>query len=185
VTRATHFVLILGCRVLPDGAPSSALRRRVEAALQYAAALGCSAPLSEVRFVPVGGARGNAPAEALVIERLLLAAGVPASAILASPLGLTTIESLRDCWPLLERALASEPGASLHVCTDSYHAPRCRTILALWGRRARVAPAPRPQLPSHRLLLLQLRDRAALLKDVPLAVFWRATGKLRRGTPGD
>jgi len=178
VTRATHFVLILGCRVLPDGTPSSALLRRVEAALRHAAAL------PAVRFVPVGGARGHAPAEALVIERMLLAAGVPASAILPSPLGLTTIESLRDCWPLLERALASEPGAALHVCTDGYHALRCRTILALWGRRTRVAAAPRPQLPSYRLLLLQLRDRAALLKDVPLAVFWRATGKLRHGTPG-
>lgn len=174
MTRATHLVLILGCRVLPDGTPSTALRRRVEAALRHAAAL------PEALFVPVGGARGHAPAEALVIERMLLEAGVPASAILASPLGQTTIESLRDCWPLLERALASEPEAALHVCTDGYHTLRCRTILALWGRRARAAPAPRPRLPSHHLLLLRLRDGAALLKDIPLACFWRATGRLRR-----
>jgi hypothetical protein len=179
VTRAPHLLLILGCRVLPDGTPSNALRRRVEAAVRAAAVL------PEVRFVPLGGARGQAPAEALVIERMLIAAGVPASAIVPSPLGLTTIASLRECWPLLERALAREPGAVLHVCTDGYHALRCRAILALWGRRARAAPAPRPQLPRHHLFLLELRDRAALLKDVPLALYWRATGKLRRERSGE
>jgi vancomycin permeability regulator SanA len=173
VTRVRHLVLILGCRVLPDGTPSSALRRRVQAALRTAAAL------PEVRFVPVGGARGQAPAEALVMERMLITAGVPASAILASPGGLTTIESLRECWPLLERALAAEPGAELHLCTDGYHMLRCRAILALWGRPARAAPAPRPRLPSHRLWLLRLRDGAALVKDIPLALYWRAAGKLR------
>jgi uncharacterized SAM-binding protein YcdF (DUF218 family) len=177
VTGANHLLLILGCRVLPDGTPSSALCRRVEAALRTAAAL------PEVRFVPVGGAHEGAPAEALVIERMLIAAGVPASMILASPLGLTTIASLRECSPLLDRALANEPGAVLHVCTDGYHMLRCRVILALWGWRARAAPAPRPQLPSHRLLLLELRDRVALLEDVPLALYWRATGKLRQGAP--
>lgn len=160
--------------MLPDGTPSNALRRRVEAALRYAAAL------PEVRFLSVGGAQGDTPAEALVIEEMLLEAGVPGAAIVVSPLGLTTIESLRDCWPLLERTLAGEPAPTLHVCTDGYHALRCRAILALWGRRARAAPAPRPQLPSHRLLLLELRDRAALIKDIPLALLWRATGRLRR-----
>ena len=179
MTRAGHLVLILGCRVLPDGTPSNALRRRVQAALRTAAAL------PEVRFVCVGGAHGQAPAEALVIERMLLAAGVPPSAILASPLGLTTIESLRACWPLLERTLSEAPGAALHVSTDGYHTLRCRAILALWGRPARAAPAPRPLLPSYRLWLLELRERAALFKDVPLALYWRATGKLRGTLPGE
>ncbi|HEU4577605.1 MAG TPA: ElyC/SanA/YdcF family protein [Polyangiaceae bacterium] len=173
--RATHLVLILGCRVLPDGTPSSALQRRVQAALSSAAAL------PGARFLAVGGAHGQAPAEALVIERMLIAAGVPPSAILASPSGLTTIESLCACWPLLERALAEEPGATLHVSTDGYHTLRCRAILALWGRPARAAPAPRPRLPRHRLWLLRVRERAALFKDVPLALYWRATGKLRSG----
>lgn len=168
-------MLILGCTVHPDGTPSKALRRRVEAALRRASTL------PNVSFVPLGGARGGSPAEATVIERLLCEAGVPASAVLPCPLGQNTIESLRACWPLLAAARAAAPSLELHVCTDGYHTLRCQLILALWGLRSQAAPAPRPALPRRQLLALRWRDRGALLKDVPLALLWRAAGQLRRG----
>jgi vancomycin permeability regulator SanA len=170
VTPASHLVLILGCTVHPDGTPSKALRRRVAAALERASSL------PSVRFLAVGGARGRSPAEATVIARLLRESGIGASAIVASPLGRNTIESLRACWPLLQAERAAEPAVTLHVCTDGYHTLRCQLILALWGLRSRAAPAPRPPLPCRQLLGLRWRDRGALLKDVPLALLWRAAG---------
>jgi len=118
-----------------------------------------------------------------VIERLLRESGVPASAILGCPEGQNTIESLRACWPLLVAARAAQPGVTLHVCTDGYHTLRCRLILALWGLRSRAAPAARPALPPRQLLALRWRDRGALLKDVPLALYWRATGRLPSSAP--
>jgi len=172
VTPAAHLLLILGCTVHPDGTPSGALRRRVQAALRHASTLG------PVRFLPIGGARGDSPAEAVVIERMLIEAGVPASVISPSPLGQTTIESLRACWPLLSAARVADPSLTLHVCTDGYHTLRCRAILRLWGLESQAAPAPRPNLPQLQLLRLRWRERVALVKDVPLAVFWRAAAQL-------
>ena len=171
MTPAAHLLLILGCTVHPDGTPSGALRRRVQAALRHARTL------RHVRFLSIGGPRGGSPAEAAVIQRMLVEAGVPASAISASPLGRSTLESLRACWPLLSAACLADPALTLHVCTDGYHTLRCRAILLLWGLKSRAAPAPRPGLPRRQLLALRWRERAALVKDVPLALFWRALHK--------
>ncbi len=160
-------LLILGCTVRADGSPSRALRRRVDSALRLAEAL------PDVLFVPLGGARGARPAEAAVIERLLREAGVPAAAVRAVPAGHTTISSLRAAWPLLRELSRAAPRARWHVCTDRYHVLRCRVILRLWGKHSHGAPAPRPALPARRLAVLYARDRLALLKDVPLALWWR------------
>lgn len=160
-------ILILGCTVLPDGSPSCALRRRVDSALR----LGQTLP--EVLYLPLGGARGERPAEAAVIERLLCEAGVPAAAICAVPAGRTTIGSLRAALPRLRELAAGAPQARWHVCTDPYHVLRCRVILGLWGMRSRGAPAPRPSLSRRKLAELYVRDRVALVKDVPLALWWR------------
>jgi uncharacterized SAM-binding protein YcdF (DUF218 family) len=135
---------------------------------------------THVCFLPIGGARAGGPAEAWVIERMLLESGVSASAISPSPLGRTTLESLRACWPLLSAACVANPSLTLHVCTDGYHTLRCRTILRLWGLESQAAPAPRPDLRRRQLLALHWRDRVALVKDVPLALFWRGAAQLYR-----
>lgn len=167
-----HVLLILGCTVLPDGSPSGALLRRVASALRLAQAL------PQVLFVPLGGAQGERPAEARVIERLLREAGVPAAAIVGVPAGRTTITSLRAARPLLRELAASAPRVRWHVCTDHYHVLRCRVILRLWGMRSSGAAAPRPQLPRRTLAALYVRDGVALLKDVPLALWWRVGREL-------
>lgn len=161
-------LLVFGCTVLAGGSPSRALSRRVSSALRLAQGL------RRVLFVPLGGARGTRPAEAAVIERLLREAGVPAAAIRAVPAGGTTIASLRAARPLLSQLAAEAPLARWHVCTDGYHVPRCRMILRLWGMRSEGAAAPRPALRKRHLAALYLRDAVALLKDAPLALWWRS-----------
>jgi hypothetical protein len=167
-----HVLLILGCSVHPDGTPSRCLRRRVAAALARSRSLG------EVWFVAIGGAHPGRPSEAGVIERLLREAGVAPDAIRASPRGLNTIASLRDCLPLLSAARATGRPVTFHVCTDAYHQRRCRVILRLWGIRTLKTPAPPTDLSPSQLLELRWRDRAALIADVPLALLWRAARRL-------
>ena len=68
-------ILVLGARVLPGGVPSGSLRARSEAAaaLWHAG----RAPL----VVTTGASHDQPPGEAVVARTLLLAAGVPESAI--------------------------------------------------------------------------------------------------------
>lgn len=162
-----NVLLILGCTVLPDGSPSGALRRRVGGALRFAQTL------PQVLFVPLCGAHEGRPAEATVIERMLREAGVPAAAIRAVPAGRNTLASLAAARGLLRELAVAAPEVCWHVCTDPYHVLRCRVILALWGLRSHGAPAPRPELPRRQLAALYVRDRVALIKDVPLALWWR------------
>jgi DUF218 domain len=171
-----HVIVILGCAVRAGGEPSPAMRRRVALALRVAAGL------SHVTFMPIGGLGSHGPAEALVMERLLLAAGIDPAAIWPVPEGATTIHSLLACWPHLRERTA--PGdAVVYVCTDAYHVSRCRIILRIWGvasRDAGKAPhapadaAPSPRVATPKLIWMWLRDRVALLEDVPLALLWRA-----------
>jgi hypothetical protein len=166
-------VLILGCAVLAGGRASPALERRVAAALETARGL------SGARFVPVGGVGRHPPAEATVMAQLLRSGGVADADIVAVPRGATTIESLREAWPELRRALGAG-GARVYVCTDAYHRLRCRAILRIWGVRSRsgLDPRERDATPAW-LRCWQLgRDRLALGKDVPLALWWRARGRV-------
>ena len=168
-------VVILGCKVGPGGVPSPAMRRRVEVALGLARSLGT------VLFVPIGGVGRFGPAEAFVMQRLLREAGVPDDAIHPVPEGTNTIHSLRACWPVLIAATRGLDHSDVYVCTDRYHLPRCRAILRIWGASTRAVARPRHQEGAgERSVYMLWRDRMALIKDVPRALWWRAT---RQVTP--
>jgi vancomycin permeability regulator SanA len=180
--RARAVVLILGCKVGRDGAPSAAMRRRVEAARRLERSLG------PVLFVPIGGVGRWGPAEALVMQRLLREAGVPDDAIQPVAEGANTIHSLRACWPVLVEVTGGLTRSDVYVCTDRYHLPRCRAILRIWGAPTRAAVRPRDEEGAgERSSYMLWRDRLALLKDVPRAFWWRATRQLmpRRSRAGE
>ena len=149
------------------------MRRRVARALALGRALGVA------EFMPIGGLGRFAPAEAEVMARLLADAGITRSLIHSVPEGDNTIRSLLASWPLLSAWRASSGGV-VHVCTDDYHALRCQTILRIWGmptERIKAgdlsAEGLSPPLAKQRVWM-SLRDRVALLKDVTLALLWRA-----------
>jgi len=173
VPHPAHVIVILGCAVRASGVPSQAMQRRVNQALETAR------QLERVAFVPIGGVGRHPPAEALVMQGLLRAGGVPSSRIEPVPLGTNTIRSLRACWPVLCAARALPEPAQIHVCTDAYHMLRCRSILWLWGLETRALGCPK-QRAGRLLLYMLVRDRLGLLKDVCLALVWRLT----RQVPG-
>lgn len=164
-----HVVLILGCAVHPGGVPSPALRRRVQLALETARGK------AQVRFMPVGGQGRFGPAEAEVMRRLLVEAGVNDAEISAVPEGDNTIRSLRASWPVLCRELAG--GGAVYVCSDAYHVPRCRLILRVWGLRTRPGARGGPA-PGFRRALMRARELPAIGKDLILALVWRASGRV-------
>ncbi|MGP6087375.1 YdcF family protein [Antarctobacter jejuensis] len=144
--------LVLGARVLPDGRPSPALRRRAV----HAVSLWRDGRVRAL--ILSGGVRTNPPAEALVMAQVCRAAGVPETALVLETGALTTEDNFRLSRPLLEALGARK----VVVVTDRYHAARAR----LMGRRAGFdVVVDSPDLkgaPPLRVARTWLREMAAL-----------------------
>lgn len=110
------------------------------------------------------------------MARLLADAGVAAAAIHPVPEGDNTISSLLASWPVLVNLTAGLTRGQVYVCTDRFHLRRCRAILRIWGAPTRVGA--RPQGEAQVSSYMFWRDRLALLKDLPLALWWRATRRV-------
>lgn len=125
------YVIIFGAGVSVDGSPSPTLRHRIEGAI------GWSRRNPMAVMMPTGGVGRVGPAEAVVIERELLAAGIEPSHIVVEPTGRDTLESVRRC-----NSIIKERGncGRVIVCTSTYHQPRCALLFRLLGYRVAVAP---------------------------------------------
>jgi uncharacterized SAM-binding protein YcdF (DUF218 family) len=138
-------IVVLGCRVLPDGTPSEGLARRV--------ALG--AELHRAGAAPVvvlsGGKVLGPIAEARAALPALLDGGVPESSALLEDRSRSTSENAR-----FTRALVGDK--RVLVVTHAYHAPRARILFRREFREVESAGA------ASRLEL-----RSAL-REVPLFV---------------
>jgi vancomycin permeability regulator SanA len=158
---STHWIVILGAAVGPGGRPSPAMRRRVAAALVAAGGAGGA------RFLPTGGVGRHPPAEAEVMRRLLIAAGVPPEHIAVEDTGTDTLSSLLACTRILRAVRAGR----ISVATDGYHAPRCRAVLWALGLHAAAASAPRGRAAygTARWLRAVVHEAFALPWDVVLA----------------
>ena len=152
------YVVVFGAGVRRDGSPSPALRHRMEGALDWARRHPTAA------IMPTGGVGRVGPAEAIVVERELVVAGIDRSRIVVEPTGRDTLESVRRCDGLLK-----ERGdcARVIVCTSGYHQPRCALLFRLLGYRVALAPVR--------------RDAARL----PLATYVAAVAKEAIATPYD
>ncbi len=164
-------IVIFGAAVRPDGQPSGALRRRVEAALTF----GARHP--DALYVPTGGLGDHPPAEAEVMAALLRAAGVADLRILAETSGTDTVSSVRAVRRLL---LAAGHRGPVFAATSAYHVPRCVLLLRLAGLPARACkPPPGPAATRRRKRWYwRLREIPAVPWDAALLLWLRATGRL-------
>jgi uncharacterized SAM-binding protein YcdF (DUF218 family) len=161
-------IIIFGAAVRPDGKPSQTLRYRVGAAARFGKRF--ERPL----FIPTGGKGRFGDAEAMVMARLLSAAGFPKTAILREETGTDTLSSVRAVARLV-------PGdAPVYACTSAYHLPRCLILLRLAGIPAR--PCPPPLVPAAASWWLRwywrLRETPALPYDTLLMLWLRARGRV-------
>jgi len=164
-------IVIFGAAVRPDGAPSTTLRRRVEAA----AALGLR--LGEVVFVPTGAQGRFGTSEAGVMASLLQGFGVARDQIVLEETGTDTLSSVRAVKRLLQ---ARGHRGVVYAATSAYHLPRCLVLMRLAGVAARACPPP--AFPAARGLRARwywrLREVVAFPFDVALGLLLKLCGRL-------
>ena len=161
-------IIIFGAAVRPDGKPSQTLRHRVDAALRFAARF------ARPTFIPTGARGRFGDAEAVVMARQLLEAGVPATAILREETGTDTMSSVRAIVRM------TNGNAPVYACTSAYHLPRCLLLLRLAGIDAHACPPPPAPAATgqwHRWYW-RLREAPALPYDALLMLWLRATNRL-------
>lgn len=162
-------IVIFGAAVRPDGAPSTTLRARVEAAARFGEALS-PPPL----YLPTGAKGRFGEAECTVMARLLREGfGVPANRIAEDPTGTDTLSSVRAVVTLLR-----EHRGPVLAATSAYHLPRCLLLLRLAGIPARAVPPPGMPAASrwHKRWWWRLREVPALPYDAALMLWHRARG---------
>ena len=115
-------IVVLGCRLRPDGTPSQRLRRRVARAVDLYRAE--AAPL-----VVLSGGGDGAVVEAEVMRSLMLAAGVADVALLCEPGSSNTVENARYTARLLHRRDFSR----VILVSDRTHLPRAALLFRLAG----------------------------------------------------
>jgi uncharacterized SAM-binding protein YcdF (DUF218 family) len=145
-------IVVLGCRLKPDGTASAALARRV--ARGIALFRQGAAPL----LVLSGGGAGRVP-EAEIMRHIALAAGVPEAALLVEPRSRNTLENARET----ARLLTARGLRSILLVSDRIHLPRAALLFRCAGLTiAGWAAPPSPALP--RTAMPVLRELAALAR---------------------
>lgn len=167
MTATEPAILIFGAAVRPDGSPSPALRRRVEAAAAFGG--GLPSPL----YVPTGAKGRFGPPECEVMASLLRGRGVPPARIAEEPTGTDTLSSVLACAALLRGRGHAGP---VFAATSGYHLPRCLLLLRLAGLPAHPVPPPGADPSWPRRWYWRLREVPALPYDAALML----AARLRR-----
>lgn len=127
------YIVIFGAAVRPGGRPSPALRQRIEGALAWAR------DHPPAMLLPTGGVGAHGPAEAVVMKRVLVEAGIAASRIIVERQGRDTLESVRLCHRILQQRGDCR---RIVCCTSRYHQPRCALLFRLLGYSVVVPDVP-------------------------------------------
>jgi uncharacterized SAM-binding protein YcdF (DUF218 family) len=162
-------IVIFGAAVRRGGRASGTLRRRVEAAAAFGA--GLDAPL----FVPTGGVGRFPPAEAAVMQSLLVTLGVPPARIMPEDTGTDTLSSVRAVARLLR---TRGHRGTVYAASSGYHLPRCVLLLRLAGLPARPSPPPQASNAALARLYWGIREVPAILYDALLLVALRLARRL-------
>lgn len=148
-------IVVLGCRVRPDGTASPALARRVRHAVS----------LYEKGLAPVlvltGGVGTHPPSEARAAAAVARAAGVPAKALVLEERSTSTEENAREAAKLID-------AKRVLVVTDGYHTFRAERVFRRYFPTA-VAVG------SHGSHSVRLRGA---LREVAVVVFYALRGRL-------
>lgn len=124
-------IVVLGCRVLPSGRPTTAARRRAQKAAE--AYLQGVAP----HIIASGGRRWGSLIEADTLRHEIVAAGVPEGAVTRELWSLTTHENAVFSAEILRRMGASR----IAVVTCAWHAPRAIENFRAVGVNAFALPS--------------------------------------------
>lgn len=147
-------IVVAGCRVQPDGAPSLALQRRAERAV----ALWKQGLAPVVVFT--GGATGALPSEARAAADHALTLGLPQQAMVLEAHSTSTEENARNASGLVTGRVL--------VVSDAYHLWRARRVFGRYFAAVEVAGSDAP---------LDARARGAA-REVGAVLWYWARGRL-------
>ena len=159
----TRLIVIFGARIMPDGSPSRALRRRVVGAIEVA-----KANPDAVLFASGAAGQAGQPTEAAVMRDLLRDAGLSEARIVLDEVSRDTLQSV----------VAAARYAHAHripdciVCSDTYHLARIQVMFALLGVRAAAGPvrSGRAEAGTAYWIKMWLREAVALPYDAAIVL---------------
>ena len=152
-------MVVLGCRVMPEGHPSILLQDRLDAALDYWEAH------PEVTVVVSGGQGSNEPAsEARCMADYLMDGGVPEDQILLEDRSHNTKENLLYSKELLAAEGIQVEHADVLVVSNGFHLTRTRMLAERFGYgEVSTLAAPTTHIPSR--IQMYIREPLALAKS--------------------
>lgn len=150
------WLIVLGCRIWPDGRPTLALSNRLDKAFEY------YSENPHVKIIVTGGQGADEPMpEAEAMAEYLVKRGVPETSIIIEPWSTSTMENFRFSRALLPPDL-EEPIKAVFVTSD-FHVLRARILAKRNGFDAYAIPAPTP---SVILINSYLREFFAFMKSM-------------------
>ena len=152
-------MVVLGCRVMPEGHPSILLQDRLDAALDYWEAH------PEVTVVVSGGQGSNEPtSEARCMANYLMDGGVPEDQILLEDRSHNTKENLLYSKELLAAEGIQVEHADVLVVSNGFHLTRTRMLAERFGYgEVSTLAAPTTHIPSR--IQMYIREPLALAKS--------------------
>ena len=157
---AAPLIVVFGAVVRPDGSPSASLLRRIG----YGAA--ASRAHADAPILCSGGVcRPGTPSEASIMARMLLEQGVSRDRLILDEASLSTLDNVD--------AAVAQTRAGEHpyviACSDAYHLPRIRLLLALHGVRSTSWPCAE-RAPFGHGLSMALRECLAVPHNIARAM---------------
>lgn len=144
VPKCPDTVIVLGCKVQPDGNPSLMLRKRIEAAYGYLE------KNSEIICIVSGGKGDDEPiSEAETMKSSLIEMGIDTNRILIEDKSVSTRENIEFSLKLLEEKGISVSEAA--IITDGFHQFRASLIAKENGIESTAVSADTPKwlLPAY------------------------------------
>ena len=154
-------IVIFGAAVMADGRPSPSLRRRIAYGAQAAAAW------PDAPVLCSGGVGAAGPSEASIIAEGLAGRAIAAQRLTLDEDSLDTLQSVVATAGFVRRR--GLDGAV--VCSDRYHIPRIRLLLAALGVRSRAGPTAGFQgARPYYVAKMHLREALAIPYDLAIVL---------------
>jgi vancomycin permeability regulator SanA len=159
-------IVVFGAAVMADGTASPSLRRRIGYGARAAAAW------AEAPILCSGGVGQAGPSEASIIARGLTDLGVAPARLRLDEASLDTLQSAVATARFVRQTQAN----ICVVCSDRYHIPRIRLLLAVLGVRTVAGPTARGPAGTrvYYWLKMHLREALAIPYDLAIVLVRRA-----------
>lgn len=154
-------MLILGCRVMPQGQPSILLQDRLDKALEYLQ------QQPEMLTVVSGGQGGNEPmSEAQAMQAYLIEHGVDAQRILLEDQSHNTWQNLSYSRILLQENGFEDIMDEMMVVSNGFHLARVRLLFGrAWNDEGTLSTLAAPTTHRPSRISMYLREPLALVKS--------------------